>query len=486
MKLNVPIPYRVIAAALLFAAFTVLLPLKLKALLILALAVMIACIPYSRTKAAKLCLISFPIIVALPPANYLPINISMPMLCAVFAFAIYYRFSDDNTETGSSLPFWLLALLIGAFLLSAINAEYPGRTFYQALRFFMGSFIVFYSVYALARTKQYVQWFINASIAVMTVLAILSIIEYFTKSNFIFGHFLGGELDNLKQYVKIHRSYATTALPNVLACLLSGVIPLLFSKLFTSKYRWFYVLLLAVNFVGLIVTFSRMALIVALVTLAIYILMTKNKVKMVYCLIAASMLLFFIIPRMMHTPVADSILYRFDSNNVKNSGSYWHRAYKVKSAELILKRHPVAGIGLGNYPLVSGESKYLSFGDPNALNTFDNQYLQVLGETGFVGFGVFLLLILYILRKLLPLILSVDSDIRHIAIAVLLSIIGFLVNSYILETFMWASLNVWFWALAGLVFALTDISQRALSAKPGEIDALANTEKSLQARTLTV
>lgn len=290
----------------------------------------------------------------------------------------------------------LFAVFLLTLLISAFAAENPSATLYQTFRFLTCSLLVYVAMSRLLTDTKRLEFVISASIGCFSVMSGFAVIEYLLEDNFIFHTLLHQPMPNLSFY-RVYRAYSTTALPNVLACLNVTLLPLIVYRMHTEARparKWLYGSALALELASLYCTMSRTSWLALALIALLYLAFRRNKLRTLSLLAAAALFVWgFVLPGLQGSAAAEKLSLRLSPEQVVDTGSYWHRMYKFKSAELILEQSPLFGIGFGNYPLVSGESRYLASGDPNALNTFDNTYLKIVAETGLVGLMLFLLLI---------------------------------------------------------------------------------------------
>ncbi|MFM9276987.1 O-antigen ligase family protein [Paenibacillus jiagnxiensis] len=414
----------------------------------------------------KLLLLGIVFVIIIPPINFLPPSLSIgvinPLTCLIilcFVVSILYKLKRKDLPLKASY-FWLFIIFVSTMLASVFNAYYQDVAIYQSLRFIMGSLLVYMLVSYLVKDKMEIGFLINAVISIVSIHSVYAIVEYVSEYNFIFYDILHQKLSNLEQFRRVYRAYGTTGLPNVLSCLIVTVVPLIIYKFKESK-KWINLALLAVNLAALYCTMSRAGVAVLVVTGLLYFLVKKNRTKTLYLgvvLIGFGVLMGWNYIGAQNVEL-EKLELRWDINNIKESGSYWHRMYKLESAQLILQDRPFLGIGFGNYPYVSDHSEYLNISDPNALNTFDNMYLKIVSETGIVGFSVFVVLIGVMLTSIIRGIRFTSGESRILLGCIAFSIISFLIYSVILETFFWNSLNILFWLLVAVGLKIVSLSR---------------------------
>jgi O-antigen ligase len=174
--------------------------------------------------------------------------------------------------------------------------------------------------------------------------------------------------------------------PHMLSFFLGLVLPLILAGALAAKKKQFWLFLLAgFLFLVLLLTFSRggylgiLAAFISMAALGWRFFSGKTKLKIV---LAGILTLFFIVS------FASPVLERFFSSFFLSEGSSLGRMQIWKHSWEVFSGSPVIGVGLGNYP---------RFADPLASYrtpiTSHNLYLDLLAETGILGFGAWFLLL---------------------------------------------------------------------------------------------
>lgn len=113
----------------------------------------------------------------------------------------------------------------------------------------------------------------------------------------------------------------------------------------------------------------------------------------------------------------------------------WKRVFEL------WKRRPIFGYGVTGVGLI------------------DTQYPLVLGETGVVGFFIFIWLLMTILRHSLYIFNNIDDDWAHaISLGFLAGFIGLLVHAFAANTFIIVRIMEPFWFLAAIIVSLPRLS----------------------------
>jgi O-antigen ligase len=189
------------------------------------------------------------------------------------------------------------------------------------------------------------------------------------------------------------RPYGTFPHPNVLAgYLLCSLTYLLFflSTVSTVRYQLFFLFTLSVGTIGLFSTFSRSASILWIAAIVCFIivqrraLISQTVIKHI-CILAlvflGSILLF-----------GKNMVYRFHISAADES--IVARELLLNQAARLIEKHPIFGIGLGNYiPAAASPSHHFLYAV--FLQPVHNAFLLLAAETGLVGF----ILVLWFLFK---------------------------------------------------------------------------------------
>lgn len=187
------------------------------------------------------------------------------------------------------------------------------------------------------------------------------------------------------------RAYGTFPHPNVLAIYLLLVIPLFF-LINLRKTGWYY-LALVLNLVALFLTFSRLAWIWAGV-LAIVLLWQKRTLLYTICTqkIKKCMPVIFLGTLLCLPFIFSIVFYRFYSLFTDNSITISERWLLNLAAWNMITKHPLLGVGLGNFVLVLRDYDFwgisLRYQQP-----VHNLFLLIAAEIGLGGFFSFLALL---------------------------------------------------------------------------------------------
>lgn len=361
-------------------------------------------------------------------------NSSLKLIGDVLIFgALLHVIWMSRKEIKSLLKFhWFEIGYLGFIFIGVLSALITGVDF-GAIIFQVRAFILFYLVYYVVKrlniTKEDVQQAFWAMFWTTVVILIHALVEKFSIRSLLLPQAWMEMALSAKNRVRI---YGLVGNPNELA-IFTG-----FSFMFFYYFKRFYQLapnyliniVLYLNVAVFILTYSRGTWIGFGISAIVYIILTKNKKfgldLFKYFAIAG---LFFVLPINLITNYIESTSYgtgkiqeiqQFDiegkSGFIDRIGTTFSpdtlegsqetgRLFIVQRGLDIVYDSPILGTGFGTY----GDSATLSYGSPiydkydiNFKFFSDNQYIQVITQTGVIGvllFAVFLLSMLVVSYK---------------------------------------------------------------------------------------
>ncbi|WP_226581185.1 O-antigen ligase family protein [Halobacillus litoralis] len=323
--------------------------------------------------------------------------------------------------------YWFEYAFFGFLIVGAVSAYLTGVSL-TAIIFQIRGFLLFYLVFYIVRrlhiTKEDINKFIMTTIIMTFIICVHGMIEKLSLR----GLFLPESWENMPLSAKNRiRIYGMTGNPNVLAYYLSfsALIIMYFRNRFTGKWLWLTYISLACLFGVWSLTYSRGTWIAYALALVIYVIVAKkwNFLKPLLLSLAAGILL-IAVPVSIGTSIVENTDFgkekkekqsQYDESEgsfkdrlgstfdkeTREQSSQSGRLWIVNKGFEIYLDHPVIGTGFATF----GDGATLSYGSPiyeeyGIEREFfsDNQYIQVITQTGAVGvilFAVFLLNMLY-------------------------------------------------------------------------------------------
>lgn len=241
---------------------------------------------------------------------------------------------------------------------------------------------------------------------------------------------------------------------NTLGIYLSAISPLVFGLTLyyfrnKAKSTMFFVSIIALT--GIIITYSRPALLA--IYIALFFLSAVRKDKIIAALLIISALISpFIMPKSVKQWAKD-VEYnpvRFMCND--------DRIAVYRNSINMLKAHPFIGLGANTY--MKNYKKYKEFPEYRNIVTLDymyahNMFLQMAVEIGLIGLAVFFWLIYKLFAQCRAIYHNIkDEYLKIVSLSLLACLIAFLVNGLTESSLYYSRIAGIFWYLAGFSLAL--------------------------------
>jgi hypothetical protein len=206
-------------------------------------------------------------------------------------------------------------------------------------------------------------------------------------------------------------------------------------KIFPQRYTKFVYIFLIFNFIAIILTYSRGALLMLLVSVITYSALTKN------WKLTAGMFVSFVIIFLVLSPK-----FHFEGTNLLRFASVEARIESSKTALNIWSDNPM-GVGFNAYRYARekyGEKDNSRFFPSHAGAGVDNSFIFVLVTSGVLGFGAYI----YLLYKMLR--LGIDNIKKNkFALVLVVSLIGLMANAMFINSLFYSFIVLWIFILAG-------------------------------------
>ncbi len=295
-------------------------------------------------------------------------------------------------------------ILICFLLLNIFLSHNIWNGFYHLLKLLEFSFLAYYVSSTITRISQIKKIFFLLGVGVFGQ-SLLAIAQFLIQASIGGIFYFFGErtftamtpgIANADINGKLLlRSYGTFSHPNVLAgFLLVSMMCLLFSLPWVKKgfEKYFLIVALLLGSSALLLTMSRLAVILWVALLA-FVLLNQIQQK-VYKLVAGVILLGSIMFLLLATPFGARLI----QTNLGEE-SVVQREVLIQSSTTLFTSQPFIGIGLGNFiPRLATIQKPLTLA--LYLQPVHNIFLFVLVETGIVGLGFFIVFLLKTYKKL--------------------------------------------------------------------------------------
>ncbi|HXS14696.1 MAG TPA: O-antigen ligase family protein, partial [Candidatus Saccharimonadales bacterium] len=234
-----------------------------------------------------------------------------------------------------------------------------------------------------------------------------------------------------------YRMFGTFLDPNFFGLFLTGYTLFLVSLFQKQKNAWLKILfglLILASFIGIVLTYSRTALIsLAIGTLIMFWknMQSKKVLGIISGFVVVAMIIIFLVGR--HS--IGNNLFRVTSSDA--------RIGDAKNALIIFSQHPILGVGFNTYRYAQyryGFMKPSSTQPDHGASGADNSLLFVLATTGIIGFAAFLYLLFVHMRILL-------QKKNRLGLA---TICSFIIGSFFINGLFYPFILVWLWVILGL------------------------------------
>lgn len=291
------------------------------------------------------------------------------------------------TDFKKSKPSWLIGAFFLFLLVNAFLAQNQGAAFYKLFKIIEFSGLAFY----VAKNKITLSFLSLPLFLGMAFSSLLALFQFIGQSS-LNGPFwwLGERTFNMsspgiaKAIVNgrlLMRPYATFSHPNALAgFLLVGLI--LTSGFWLKKNKRLVLGLTFLIILALALSFSRSAWVVGLLAAGYFLWFSKVIKKRFWVWLILVLLIF----------VLTSFAY-FSTNE-----AFFQRTQLMKSAWLMIKDFPLAGVGLNNF-IVRLPEYWSLIGFTYWLQPVHNLFLLLAAETGFTGLLIFLWFLILTYRR---------------------------------------------------------------------------------------
>lgn len=337
----------------------------------------------------------------------------------------------------------LMVILLAIMLVSTIYALDKKLALTESVRFITYIFMYFIIKYEFNNKKQ-INTLIACYIFISFILCCLGVVQYFT------GFALEGIFLTAYESGKSVKIAATLYNPNAYAAYLILIIfPLIMLSVYekNKNKKILYILFSILVFTNLLMTFSRNA--VLGFGLGLLVLVIIYSYKLIFALGGFGIVIFFI----------PSVFQRIKS--VTNMSGNVIRIKLWKTALMMIKEHPILGVGNGNYVTRYNEYifkykdlRYYSYRNFPAHNS----YLKVQSELGIIGIASFLGILITALFRIRKFYITTEDKFhKPFFMGVMASMVAFLFMNISDNLFFVPKATTYFWFLLATSEALLNV-----------------------------
>lgn len=378
-------------------------------------------------------------------------------LILLLAFLVHLALKKDDKLTLNPLISFLL-LFLSASALSIINSNNLSRSILIFLSFVFIS-IIFILVSNLVKNEKNLKLITKFLLLTSFLICLFGLYQYFGDLIGLPRNFTGLREAYLKEILGFTRIQSTFLEPLYLANFL--IIPLcLISSLFLAdqiKLKWYLVVLFLILLLTVfILTVSRsgyLGLAIALLIIIFLKIRSFLSLKKLFPFILA-----FVISISLAFILLGDARNQFISHNQAplagdEQPSSQERETTSKKALSVFYKHPILGIGLGNFgPYYDN---YPSLPPKNGWQIVNNEYLEILAETGIFGLVAFLLFLTALFVRSWQAYQKTNNQfLSAFILGASAALFGILVQYYFFSTLY----IIYIWSLMGLLVAAQEMA----------------------------
>jgi O-antigen ligase len=369
---------------------------------------------FDQTLAILTCFVPFGLILGAAVAEFFLVLACLTYIFISFKFKVYKYYN---------LKLFKLFIIFCLYLIfSSSISEFPTNSFRSSLfyfRFGIFSIAVWYLFENNEKFKMYFFWSLVLLVIFLIPFSLKQILlNQFNPYEFRISGIFGGEL--------VQGSYLVRIFPIIIA--LKFLIP------FNKKLNiYFYVLSVVILFL-IILSGERAA--IALLIMSLFILFIFWREKIIKkSLISVSLISTFLLIIIFNPNLNYRLIYntkylltdnRVDNIQIFSRGHQEHYTSAIK----MFKKNIFFGVGVRNFRLECRKAEYKEIG-VNACTTHPhNTYMQLLAETGIIGFTFVFTVLIYFIIHFLKLLKLRFIDKKNIDMALLCVSICFAINLF--------------------------------------------------------
>ncbi|MBW9146135.1 O-antigen ligase family protein [Clostridium sp. CM027] len=343
-----------------------------------------------------------------------------------------------------------IVMLLGIMLLSTFYALEKGLALSESARFLTYVFIFFIIKYEF-NTKKLVKNLLRCFIFTSGVLSIFGIIQYFTiiglDKRFIVKYSYGYRASKIA---------ATMQNPNAYAGFLILIIfPLVMLTIYekNKKLKSMYGIISILIFLNILMTYSRNVLLGVCIGAAVLCVLYSLKLIVVFGGVG--------ILALFSPAVLDTV------KDLTNNGQNVARIKLWKTALMMIKEHPILGVGNGNY--ISRYNEYINKYKGLSYNSYTrypthSSYLKTQSELGIIGITSLLVILITVLIRLKKLItITDDKFLQAFYMGALASMVAFYFMNLSDNLFFVPKVTTYFWFIVATAEGLLNASTNNLN-----------------------
>ena len=445
---------------------------------LVALALVMACVQRLDVGLAVLVALSFTYAFDVGEKDLGIQSLRIPFVAFLLVACIFSRRPGWSTPA-VGIPRALIAIgAYGAFVLASTFWASDPRPVVAGAVSLGKILLVVVTVIALITDDRSLRLAVWSLLVAAGVLAAISLQQHVT-GNFDMNYlgFAKAPVRNIVGETEAPRVAGPTGDPNAFAQMMVVAVPLALERLVHERRRRLRLAAGAVAVlcaVTTVLTFSRGGFLALVVVLTLFLVRLRPPMRHVLLGGALLLVIASVVPSTYVERVARvrEVLPGFDGSNVSPSdGALRGRTTVMKIALAMWSDHPVIGVGYGNYVVRFAEYNRRHGLSPQLGEAPHNLYLEIASETGLIGLGLWLAVVVTAFRSLAFLRRRSrapdGSATENLPEGLSLALVAFLVTSM----FLHGSYPMAFWLLVAISFAAGQLESRPESTEGAAVPA---------------
>jgi hypothetical protein len=321
------------------------------------------------------------------------------LMLSLLFFGLYLVFGKKKIRKIIEIDLRLL-IIVGMFLVmyvfSILGSVNKFNSLFYALRFFE-FFMIFLMMSGGFFNVRIILYVFLGSLAAITLIGMLQyVLQQSIGLKFLGEPVISADTLGVAKVSffnrEVLRVYGTFPHPNVFGGFL--VFGIFFTIYYWQKYRQLFTALLILFGIGIILTFSRSAMLALIAGIVVYYSLVKIKISWKYFIFGALFLIFLIFALDL-TPILSQRFIIGDANSIYERGLFYEAGKQMFFDNL-------DGVGAGNFTRVM-QGYLVDKLMPWQFQPVHNIFVLIVDEIGIWGLGVFVYLFIYLLNSLLKL-----------------------------------------------------------------------------------
>ena len=359
---------------------------------------------YSTLKYPKLhCILSLLVSAIVPGlvAGAAVLEVFIFFSCLVFFFLNWKRLALDYYST----KFFIIFLIFYFFLiLGSLLSEHVLNSIRSTLFYFRFGILILIIWYLLDHYKNFKYLFFFAITVTILVLLFYTCLQLFILHN---------SVDDMR----VSGLFGTELIQGGFLLRLTPIFVICYwynKKYLNSNFDLFFYLILILNLILIILSGERATFFMTLLGLFMSFIFFKINLKkvIIFSLLFSSLciLTITIYPKSKKRIFEQTFSQVFSLSDTKEIKikifSEGHEQH-IRSAALMFSQNPFIGVGVRNFRLECKKEIYKNIGEFHCTTHPHNTYLQILSETGSIGFSFFLLFLIFLFMKIYQLLKNI-------------------------------------------------------------------------------